>query len=284
MERSSQPSPAPAGDFSHILLSYVVPAYFNRGDASALTSLLETYARYDAAILDRTQFVVVDDGSPAAVAVPADIGLNVLVLRISEDIPWNQSGARNLGMMYARSDRVILTDLDHELSEETFQHVLRMRPPRRTIYKMRRVDADGRPLKAHPNTFVLSRARFLRLYGYDEDFCGHYGFDDAMFWRWQRNHGTRFLRLPALCRARVRTRNVSEHHSLDRDLSHNRALAEAKKAAWKQFGPEAGHSRRFLEFSWKVAQDLRRDASRIERSPHPWWTRTWFLRWIFGES
>jgi hypothetical protein len=282
MTHPSQTAAAPPGDFSHILLSYVVPAYVGRGTPAPVASLLETYARYNAVLLDRTQFVVVDDGSPQPVAVPEALHLNVLVLRIHEDIPWNQPGARNLGLVCARSDKVILTDLDHELSEETFLHILSMKPLGRTMYKMDRVDAGGTPLKPHPNTFVLSRGRFLELHGYDEEFCGHYGFDDAMFWRWQRNNGTRFLRLPAPCRARVRSRDVAEYHALVRDLSHNRALADAKKEAWRRHGPEAGHSRRFLSFTWGVAQDLRRDASRVVRRPHPWWTRTWSLRWLLG--
>ena len=96
-----------SADYSHIELSYVVPVYFNTGNTSALADLLRTYAGYDSALLDRLQFIIVDDCSPTPPEIPADIDLNILLLRINEDIAWNQPGARNLGITYARSDKML---------------------------------------------------------------------------------------------------------------------------------------------------------------------------------
>lgn len=236
-------------DSSHIRLSYVLPVYLDGPYIFLLEHLLRTYNAYSRDILDRVQFVIVDDGSPTPVSIPHDIDLNILLLRINEDIPWTQPGARNLGVVYSRSDKVLLTDLDHQIPEQTFAYVLKMRNPKRAIFRMRRIDERGCPIKPHPNTFVLSRARFLLYYGYDEDFSGHYGFDDTMFRRWQRNHGTRFLYLPSSCFCRTQRNSTICGHHLKRDLAHNRTLAQRKKQLWKEFGPEVGHSRRFLDFS-----------------------------------
>jgi len=138
------------------------------------------------------------------------------------------------------------------------------------------------PIRPHPNTFVLSRARFLRYYGYDEDFCGHYGFDDSIFRRWQRNHGTRFRYLPACCHTRRRPMSKIGGHSLVRDLTHNRELAKKKKEIWKEYGPEAGHSRRFLNFSWRIVEDRRRANAPLPERKHRLWTKTWWWRWLRG--
>jgi hypothetical protein len=266
-------------DFGHLRLSYLVPFYFDRPGTFRLTDLLKRYAEYSVEILDVIQFVFIDDGSPIQPDVSSDLNLNLLLLRIREDIPWNQPGARNLGAVYARSDKMLMTDLAHEFSEETLRYVVKMKNPGRTMYKLRRVRDEGEPCKPHPNTFVLSRWRFLRLFGYDEAFCGHYGFDDAMFWRWQRNHGTRFRYLPRSCVAGFRALLDERGHSLPRDLSHNKVLAMDKRKAWKQYGPNAGHSRLFLNFTWDVVLDLARD-SRPVPIPDPLWTRTGWWRWM----
>ena len=270
---------APA-DYAHIALTYITAFYFNRADTQPLSDLLTRYASYAPDILDHLQFVLVDDASPVRPAIP-DVNLNLLMLRIHPDIPWNQPGARNLGVVRARSDKVLMTDLDHLFPEDTLRHIVRMRDPGRNFYKMRRFKADGAEVHAHPNTFVLSRARFLKFYGYDEEFCGHYGYDDAMFWRWQRNHGTRFLYLPRCCRTECRTIDHDRsYHTLPRDLSFNAGIAARKREEWRRFGPNAGHSRRFLEFSWDIVLDRRRGTRLPEPPRRPLWTSTWFWRFL----
>jgi hypothetical protein len=270
------------GDSSHIRLTYVTHFYFNEPKSDFLVDLLRTYASYERSLLDVTQFVLVDDASPVRPSIPGDLDLNLLLLRIHEDIPWNQPGARNLGMVYARSDRVVLTDVDHEFPEQVLRHIVGRRVPKRNVYKLRRTDLGGRPLKAHPNTFVLSRARFLELHGYDEDFSGHYGYDDAMFWRWQRNHGTRFLYLPRALAVKARTEPRLRHHSLNRDLAHNARLAAHKRRQWKRLGPQTGHSRRWLHFTWSVEEDRRRSTLPPTPNPRPLWASTWWWRWLWG--
>jgi len=174
-----------------------------------------------------------------------------------------------------------MTDLDHALPEPTLATMLRRRNPGRTIYKVRRQTPNGDILRPHPNTFFLSRGRFLRLYGYDEDFCGHYGHDDPMFWRWQRQNGTRFLYLPQHCHALyLGTKDTPHDHSLERNLAHNAKLAATKKTAWRQFGPARGHSRRFLGFTWQTVLDRPRSTPTPPAKPNRTWLHTWWWRWL----
>ena len=124
--------------------------------------------------------MIVDDGSPIEYDVPA-FNLNIIWLKINEDIAWNQAGARNLGVTYAKSDKIVITDLDHELFEETFDYLIRLRHPDRSFFKIYRNDAQGNVKKGHSNLFFMSRARFMRHFGYDEEFSGHYGAEDYRF-------------------------------------------------------------------------------------------------------
>jgi hypothetical protein len=176
-----------------------------------------------------------------------------------------------------------MTDLDHEFNRATFEHALAAKNPGRTIYKLRRVMGDGAGHHPHPNTFFLSRARFLRFHGYDEEFAGHYGFDDSMFWRWQRYHGTRFRMLPRRCHIQHRgTVRDEDYKSIRRDLAHNRVLATQKREAWRRVGPAAGHSRRFLAFTWDIAEDRVRSTRPPSPPPRPLWVKTWWWRWLLG--
>jgi hypothetical protein len=262
-------------------LSYVMPCYFDQQDQDTLISLLRRYARYRPELLDRVLFVLVDDGSPLPVEIPADIDLNLRLLRINEDIPWNQPGARNLGVVYSRSDKVLATDMDHEVPEATLEHILSMRPLGKRMYKPARLEADGRPAKPHPNTFIMSRGRFLQLYGYDEEFSGGYCYDDGTFWRWQRYNGTRFFYLSK--KYPIIRRTVDEkhsYHSLARDKSRNRQIRDRKMRELEEYGPRGGHSRRFLAFTWKVVEERRRRNPTWQAPRDRMWKKLFWLRWL----
>lgn len=274
------------GFFFHrpgLALTYVTHAYFDQADATSLFDLLSAYATYCPALLDKIQFIIVDDGSPLPFSIESEWNLNLLHLRITENRPWNQAGARNLGVLAASTQRILLTDIDHIFPEKTLEAALHKPLSSRTFYKFYRRLPNSKFLHSpHSNTFLLDRGRFLGLYGYDEEFSGHYGFEDSFFWRWQRYHGTRILRMPRRysCSLRRLPRRTS-YHSLSRDLRHNRQLAQSKRKEWQEQGPEGGHSRKFLTFPWVVVAAHQRQGrewqpSRSEKR----WTRNWLLRWL----
>jgi Glycosyl transferase family 2 len=249
---------APPAGFSHIALTYVTTFYFNQTDSSSVGELLRRYASYSGDLLDRLQFVLVDDGSPIPVDVPAGLDLNLLLLRIPVDVPWNHAAARNLGAVYARSDKLLLTDVDHEFPEETLRRIVALGELRRTMYMFFRLDEGGAPVLRHLNTFLLSRGRYLQLFGYDEEFCGHYGLEDDLFRRWHRFHGTRIRMFPGGPVKRRPAPREGTYHSLSRDRSHNAELFRRKRRLWVERGPDAAYSRMFLRVPFEVVADLRR--------------------------
>ena len=270
-------------DWSHISLSYVTHFYLNQESPEAVLGMLRRYERYSADLMDRVQFVIVDDGSPLYFEIP-DLDLNLTWLRIDEDIRWNNPGSRNLGVVWAKSDKVLLTDLDHEFPEETLRAMADAPPCGKNIYKIYRRDTESGALrKGHSNTFFLSRARFLRFGGYDEEFCGHYGSDDTRFVKYQKAQGTRFLYFPKdyVCFHRPDIDKSRAYHNLHRDLSFNTPVDSRKRLEMEVHGHEAGHSRMFLNFTWTKVRESRRDVT-VVRPVDRLWKRLWVLRWPAG--
>ncbi|HSF67512.1 MAG TPA: glycosyltransferase family A protein [Nitrospiraceae bacterium] len=261
----------------HIRLSVATHFYCNQQNIHTVTSLLEGYARYASELLDRIQFVVVDDGSPVDYTIP-DVGLNLTWIKITEDIRWNQAGARNLALLYARSNNVIISDVDHAFPEHTLQWLAGRNVPHRRFYKFYRKMPDGSIIKGSPNIFYLSRARWFQLFGTDEEFAGAYGAEDFRLVKNFKNHGTVQSHLPKryYCEEREVDRKKS-YHSLVRDLSFNTPVDTRKRLEADYFGADFGHSRSCLNFQWKVLLDRERDVPtpRIDRTWRPtWWFRT----------
>lgn len=241
-----------SGDGDGLKLSYVVPVYFDQRDATTLVDLLRRYSGYAKEIRRQIEFIIVDDCSPLPLQIPVDLPLNLSLLRITTDIRWNQCGARNLGVVYARSRKLILSDIDHFFTEDLLAAMVKKRLAARTLYKFKRVDGSGRPIKKAMNIFFLSRALFFDGLGYDEEFCGNYGYEDLFFLALQRRLGTRiryFSRRKKIVASKVdRSRS---YHSLTRDKEVNWDLYCRKKELLRQKDPLVAHSRKFLGFSWE---------------------------------
>ena len=265
--------------FSHIKLSYVTHFYCNQQGISSVTELLEKYSGYSPALLEKIHFVIVDDGSPIDYEVP-DLPLNLTWLKITDDIRWNQAGARNLGVLYAKSDTVITTDLDHEFPEETFRQVMQRKAPGKRIYKFFRQQSDGSLKRGHPNIFLFSRARFFKYFGYDEEFAGGYGAEDARFVKFQKLQGTNHWHLPKriFCSERVDIDRDRQYHSLFRDHSFNTPIDARKKAESEYYGHALGHSRMMLNFTWSTLRE-----NWLAPSLKPKVDRGWRLRWLLRQ-
>ncbi len=248
--------------WSHIRLSYITHFYCNQQNISSVYALLEKYAGYPAEVLDQVHFVIVDDGSPITYEIPK-LNLNITWLKISEDIPWNQSGSRNVGVLYAKSDSIIMLDLDHEIPVEAMQHLIKRPSCGKRLYKMYRKRAeDGKIYSGHPNLFFMSRGRFFELAGYDEEFSGNYGAEDYRFVKYNKACGTlqKYLPKHITCRERTDIDRSRSYHSLSRDLSFNTPVDSRKKMELANYGHGTGHSRMFLNFNWTILTEQWRDS------------------------
>lgn len=149
-------------------LSVVIPTY---GQPELLDLCLSGLDGNDA-----VEVIVVDDcGEPA---VEPDPRIDVL-LRVDQDIPWNQPGARNLGVKHASAPVLLLIDVDMCVADLD-EHLVAARnlPPNHAVYVGLRYQ-DGKINLSHPHNLMVHREELLALGGYDEDYCGAYGWDDV---------------------------------------------------------------------------------------------------------
>ena len=265
---------------SHIKLSYITHFYLDT-NLSSVYSLLEYYSQMDGELLDQIQFIIVDDGSPIQYQLPK-VNLNLTWLRILDNIPWNQGGARNLGAVYAKSDNILLIDLDWRVNEEAFRFMVSKKCCGRTIYKIRE---KGRK-RGHSNLWFMSRGHFLRYFGYDEQFSGGHGGEDYFFFKLHQYSGSIIRYMPSRCysfnRSKTGEVRADNYHRLKRDSTRNDKIGIQVREGIKKYGFEGGHSRIFLNFRWEVMGEFNRPLKFYTPKPNRWWRWSWYFRWLFG--
>ncbi len=235
-----------------IELSYIMPVFFNQENANVLIDLLTLYSTYDKKVLEKIEFVIVDDCSPIDIVIPKSLSINYQLLRITDDIRWNQGGARNLGVVYAKSSKIILSDCDHVFPEELLAKILKSRTPTRTLFKFKRTDAEGKNTNSPCNIFYTSKRVVFSTLAYDEEFCGNYGYEDVLFRAFQlrlNNKINYFTR-----RKKIISSNIDRdqsYHNLNRDTKINEELLNKKLEILKGNSPFSCHSRLFLNFKYE---------------------------------
>lgn len=191
------------------MLSLVIPFYLN---SDMLARQYREWAAWPDKAKAHIEIIIVDDGSPErAIDVPRPGGLPALsIYRVTEDRPWHQHAARNLGAHVAKGPWLLLTDMDHVLDAVNVAALFKRlgRLDAGTAYFLHRVEADsGQPTvnadgqhKPHPNSFVMTRELYWKAGGYDEDYCGLYGTDGLFKSRLFETAERGFLKHVALVR------------------------------------------------------------------------------------
>lgn len=239
------------------MLTLIMPYYRNPG---MLELQYATWAQWPAKVRAQFDVVIVDDGSPEpAIDVPRPDGLPTLsIYRVTEDRPWHQHAARNLGAHVAKGPWLLLTDMDHVLTPDNASALFRRLRllNDHTAYFLHRIEADtglptrnhdGRP-KPHPNSFVMTRDLYWLAGGYDEDFCGIYGTDGLFKTRLFEVAERSFLKRVALTRY---------WRDIVPDASTNAPRKEGRRAGAKEAAVAAKAARgetgtvKTLAFPWE---------------------------------
>lgn len=159
-------------------LTLILPYYRN---PSMLQRQQRQWRAFPEDLKSHLHVIVVDDGSPkqraAQVVEPTGIA-SFRLFRTLVDVRWNWLFCRNLGVDQATTDWVLMTDIDHLVPEDTLRRILDGPLEPKHVYRFSRVDAPNlTEYKPHPNTWLMTRAMFDRIGGYDERFSGFYGTD-----------------------------------------------------------------------------------------------------------
>ena len=70
---------------------------------------------------EHVKFMIADDASPNSPLKADDMPEDWALLRILDDVGWNNEGAKNLIMKQAETEWVILCDLDHVLMPHVYR-------------------------------------------------------------------------------------------------------------------------------------------------------------------
>lgn len=173
----------------------VVPYYDNPG---MLREQQRIWRDLPADIREALHVVVVDDGSPRHPAAPAvnpdthKALASFRLFRTKVDVRWNWIFCRNLGVEKAKTEWVLMTDIDHVIPAETWRRLMRGKLDPLRAYRLSRVaKQDMAERNPHPNTWAMTRHMFInRIGGYDERFSGVYGSDGQFHTRvemWARD-------------------------------------------------------------------------------------------------
>lgn len=140
------------------------------------------------------EIIVVNDGGDPCLKdmlKKLEMKTRVIYARINEDIPWNYTGARNLGVWLSRGEFISIEDNEHIPHKDYYKTAIktleenpafgRNRTVKRYILPME--DALNKPseewkivrgMGCHQDSAVIRRDVYLKVKGYDERFAGRY--------------------------------------------------------------------------------------------------------------
>jgi glycosyltransferase involved in cell wall biosynthesis len=160
----------------------IVVNYYN--NQRCLEPLLANYKKLSAIAKDFFELVLVDDHShePPDLRIFENVA-QLRVFRVTEDIPWNMPGARNIGALEARNRLILFSDVDHILEVDQLHAFIE---DSQKIQVGTRVVGSRKPLGSrhlhpHVNCFLMYKQDFFKVGGYEELFSGHYGQEDKFF-------------------------------------------------------------------------------------------------------
>lgn len=208
----------------------------------------------------KLKWVFVDDGSPRwPLEIPDDIKerFSLRHFRVTEDIAWNEMGARNLAMKNTEG-WVLMLDADYTIPRSSLKVVFSdaFMPVAKHQYVPKGRRYQSTDFLHYPiNLFFIHTDKFWEANGYDEDFAGHYGFSDTDLLRVLSNglHGGRYkmrdIWLDHYQRDQVENASVQW---LDRNLDHNAKFFQRKVSISHKAGVLAvSKNNKHLKFSWE---------------------------------
>lgn len=206
----------------------LITHHYNSHDKAQ--ALLDHLAAINTEVTAQIEIIIVDDCSDVREQLDPR-GLDLKHLRVVDDIPWNQAGARNLGALTANGEWLLYFDIDQLLSDYGLNYVVTHcgSLDQNLMYFFlveNFIDSNiNQELSVHPNTFLVSAVKF-RINGmYDEDFAGNYGYEDIYLpYLWEKNGGTRAMigQVPFFRDQKFKTGTLS------RDLEPNKLVSREK--------------------------------------------------------
>jgi Glycosyl transferase family 2 len=184
-------------------------------------------------LLGSMEIIIVDDGSPtwsAEEVMRRWAQPNVRLFRIDVDVRWNWLAARNVGAHHAKTEWMMLTDMDHMLPEGTWTTLAYGEFDPGTIYRFSRVGAKTHP---HPNSWFMTRDMYWKIGGYDEALSGHYGTDGEYRRRCAATAPIRIMADPLELHEHEEDASTRGYLRKQPEDARGKQLVKARRAGWK---------------------------------------------------
>lgn len=203
------------------------------GQPKMLHRWMQVHSCWDKGSRGRVADIVVADDCGDPPVTRYDIELLIRhfphgsLLRVDEDIPWNQPGARNMAMAWIEADVVIMLDVDMVIPPAMAKGFLdeAARLPEGKVIKFAlKCLSNGKSTTTSPNTWMLHRSDFFEVGGYDEGYAGHKGYSDVALMHTLRSRFNVVERESLVANWYDKAIDGIDDHqvnSLDRDYSHN---------------------------------------------------------------
>lgn len=213
------------------------------GQPKMLATQFAEIRGYPTDVLDQLTVIIVDDHGNPPVAkreVEAlDVGVkDAQLYRIVDDIPWNQMGARNLGMHKAH-DWCVMLDPDMVIPASQIRGFLKAAANGRrgVVTRFALKHHNGAIDMSSPNTYLIHRDDFFAVGGYDEDYRGNKGWSDVQLLAIFGAH-FKMKRRPDLWVDYYSTDQIEDAmvRSLDRSVGVNKQLHLRKVAQARHSG------------------------------------------------
>ena len=227
-------------------MTVVYPAY----NCHEMTKFaLTKYRTYPAHLLDNLEVIIIDDGSMPPLEVDGT-GLNVQHYQVPVDIPWNHGGCKNLGTLQASYDWIIYLDSDRIIPPESLEYLF-TNAQSGNYYIFAQINHDGssRGTKKPFGVFCAERAEMLRVKGFDERFCGAYGYEDLQLSKKLKVYGIKKNKLNDVYLVAYDTVMDGKTRVLSRDLTRNKALFQ--KSRQERYSHEQSL---WLNFEWSLVK------------------------------
>ena len=226
------------------ILSLITHHYNGNSAAKKLVAHLEAMPT---ALTEQIEIIIIDDYSDIEENIKSNLNF-LKQFRITDDIPWNQAGARNLGAIMAKSNWALFFDIDQLPSQKGLTEIMNyLKLADSEILYYFNVDnfIDSNleiELPIHPNTFMVNLERFKSTCMYDEDFAGHYGYEDLYLpYVWEFFGGKRQV----FGNTAYFTDQKNKTMSLNRSLEINKLLAHQK------ISDGIKKPKNLIRFNWK---------------------------------
>jgi hypothetical protein len=205
-------------------------------------------------LAERIEVYIVDDGSrryPAREVIrKKGVSFPINIFEVTENIPWNHAGARNLAMSFIQDGWALLTDLDHLVTHAMdYQYLDEDVVYRPVRYHCKPVGGNIR-IHPHSDSYVLTKDMFWSIGGYDETFTGYWNGPFEPFRKAMKRQvpmeDTDTVWLSRRSNDTVKDANITEwgREGSEYDIRLNPTMRRKQREAMRSYNPK------ILQFEW----------------------------------